>query len=230
MNNDCKFQQQRQTKPQLLSEVLDPSFHTIRPLKLSKKRKVWASVPIHQQLLHHMSAILRLGQIDDVVCWDSRTDFPEVTQTPDERGGGSAEFGLLTSELLKDGLPLLMAAKLKKALQHPHRVVSKRHLESGQQDENCTNVGTSYPRYLKCPEGQCVASVPKCQSHLTWPGQDSKTHLFRLPTNQIMKLHHQLFLGLCVTILSVDPKTAPLQELHRQSGLSSQTTSKVVQE
>lgn len=76
-----------------------------------------------------MSAILRLGQIDDVICRDSRTDFPEMT--PIIEKGGSGECCLRTFELLKDHLPLLMAAKLKKTLQHPHRVVRKRHLEAG---------------------------------------------------------------------------------------------------
>lgn len=150
-----------------------------------------------------MSAILRLGQTDDVICWDSRTHIPQIPQIPDECGGGSGECCLLTFELLEDDLPLLMAAKLKKTLQHPHRVVSERHLEAGQEDESRDRLKTklhqcktSYPRYLTCPEGQSSVFIP------------SKTHLFRLPTNQIVKLHHQLFLALCITVLSVD-KSSP---------------------
>lgn len=220
VNKDRTFQQQRQTKPQLLTEVLDPSFHTSRPLKLWKKRKVWANAPIHQQLLHHMSAILRLGQIDDVICWDSRTDFPEVSQIPDERGGGSVECCLLTFELLKDDLPLLMAAKLKKTLQHPHRVVSKRHLEVGQRDENCNSVGTLYPRYLKCPEGQCVV-VLKCQSHLTWSGQAEQDS----PVSPSHESDHEapssaFSWTLCHSSFCGHESSPIKKKLHMQSGLS----------
>lgn len=193
-------------KAQLRAEVwIHSSFHTIRPLK--EKGKDWANAPIHQQFLHHMSAILRLGQIDDVICWDSRTHFPEIPQIPGDCGGGSGECCLLTFQLLEDDLPLLMAAKLKETLQHPHRVVSERHLGAGQEGESRDRLETkphrcetSYLRYLTCPEGQGSVSVP------------SETHLFRLPTNQIVKLHHQLFLALCITVLSVDTRAAPIKK------------------
>lgn len=72
---------------------------------------------------------------------------------------------LLTFELLKRFLSLLVAAELDETLQHSHRVVSKRHLEAGEQSgtvrtstsPRCVlNIQTSFYYGLYVPKSQLL--------------------------------------------------------------------------